>query len=200
MSKEPSCEKSGGLGKTPWEKAKISTTTPTVASNTDSTKNAEATVGYEEPGIELRVRNSLMMSPPRAGTTLLKPTAAQYAPQMRRHWKLTAGYAARRLLKNARERSVRLRLKKARPNTSAPQWTAARSEKNWLAASRKTLTVWPIEVEARGGDTPQAYGPRRVPRLKSRPRPRPPRSGPRTRRGPAPPRPRQTPRRPPTPR
>ena len=27
-----------------------------------------------------------MTSPPRAGTTLLKPYAAMYAPQMRRHW------------------------------------------------------------------------------------------------------------------
>jgi hypothetical protein len=45
MSKEFSFEKSGGLGKTPWLNAKISTSTPTVASNTDSTKKAAATVG-----------------------------------------------------------------------------------------------------------------------------------------------------------
>ena len=32
-----------------------------------------------------------MMSPPRAGTTLLKPTAAKYAPQIRRHLITEAG-------------------------------------------------------------------------------------------------------------
>ena len=77
MSNEFSLEKSGGLGNTPCVNAKISTNTPTLASNTDSTKNAAATVGYEDPGIEERVRNSLITSPPRAGTTLLKPTAAK---------------------------------------------------------------------------------------------------------------------------
>ena len=43
----------------------------------NATKNADATVGYRDPGMDERVRNSLMMSPPRAGTTLLKPTAAK---------------------------------------------------------------------------------------------------------------------------
>ena len=77
MSKELSFEKLGGLGKTPWVKAKTSTSTPTVASKMDSTKKAAATVGYRDPGIEERVRKRLMTSPPRAGTTLLKPTAAK---------------------------------------------------------------------------------------------------------------------------
>ena len=45
MSNELSFEKSGGLGKTPWVKAKISTSTPTAASKIDSTKKAAATVG-----------------------------------------------------------------------------------------------------------------------------------------------------------
>ena len=30
-----------------------------------------------------------------------------YAPQIRRHWNVSAGYAARSTLKNPRERSVR---------------------------------------------------------------------------------------------
>src|SRR3981189_3575239 len=99
MSNELSFAKSGGFGNTPCVNAKINTSTPTAASNIDSTKNAAATVGYRDPGIEERVRNSLMMSPPRAGTTLLKPTAAKYAPHTRRHWNLTAGTAPRRMLK-----------------------------------------------------------------------------------------------------
>ena len=37
MSKALSLAKSGGLGNTPWVKAKISTKTPIAASNTDST-------------------------------------------------------------------------------------------------------------------------------------------------------------------
>src|ERR1035437_2017651 len=45
MSKELSFEKSGGLGKTPWVNAKMSTSTPTVASKMDSTMKAAATVG-----------------------------------------------------------------------------------------------------------------------------------------------------------
>jgi hypothetical protein len=45
MSKELSFEKSGGFGNTPCVKAKISTSRPTQMSNTDSTKNAAATVG-----------------------------------------------------------------------------------------------------------------------------------------------------------
>ena len=45
MSNEFSLEKSGGLGKTPWVKAKINTTMPTQASKIDSTKKAAATVG-----------------------------------------------------------------------------------------------------------------------------------------------------------
>ncbi len=45
MSNELSFEKSGGFGNTPWVKAKISTTMPTVASKIDSTKKAAATVG-----------------------------------------------------------------------------------------------------------------------------------------------------------
>jgi len=45
MSKELSLEKSGGLGKTPWVKAKISTQTPTQTSKMASTKKAAATVG-----------------------------------------------------------------------------------------------------------------------------------------------------------
>jgi hypothetical protein len=45
MSKELSFEKLGGLGNTPWVKAKMSTSTPAEASKIDSTKNADATVG-----------------------------------------------------------------------------------------------------------------------------------------------------------
>ena len=45
MSNESSFEKSGGFGNTPCVNAKISTNTPTVTSNTASTKNAAATVG-----------------------------------------------------------------------------------------------------------------------------------------------------------
>src|SRR5256886_3353702 len=97
MSKELSFANSGGFGNTPCVNAKISTSTPTHASKIDSTKKAAPTVGYVAAGIEERVRKSLMMSPPRAGTTLLKPTAAKYAPHTRRHWNLTPGYAARRL-------------------------------------------------------------------------------------------------------
>ena len=37
--------KSGGLGKTPCVKAKISTMTPSTTSKSDSMKNAAATVG-----------------------------------------------------------------------------------------------------------------------------------------------------------
>ena len=65
--------KSGGLGNTPCVKAKMRMKTPIVASNTASTKNAAATAGYVEFGIDVFVRKSLMTSPPRAGTTLLKP-------------------------------------------------------------------------------------------------------------------------------
>src|ERR1700684_2382247 len=99
-----------------------------------------------------------MTSPPRAGPTLLKPTAAKYAPHTRRHWKATAGYAARRLWKKPRERSVRLSPKNTRPRSSAPQCTAARSEKNFPAASRNELMLWPIEVDSTGAVIRQAYG------------------------------------------
>ena len=42
---------------------------------------------------------------------------------------------------------------------SAPQWTAARSEKNWPAASTNESKLLVIEVDAMGTD--QAYGPPR---------------------------------------
>ena len=65
--------KSGGLGNTPWVKAKLRMKTPITASKTSSTKNAAPIAEYVEPGIEFLTRKSLMTSPPRAGTTLLKP-------------------------------------------------------------------------------------------------------------------------------
>ena len=65
--------KSGGLGKTPWVKAKARMNVPMTASKTSSTKNAAPTAEYVEPGIEFLTRNSLMTSPPRAGMTLLNP-------------------------------------------------------------------------------------------------------------------------------
>jgi hypothetical protein len=70
---------------------------------------------------------------------------------MRRQRKRTAGYAARRLLKNARERNVRFKPKKASPSSSNPQCTAARSEKNCPTASKNELRLWPIEVDASAG-------------------------------------------------
>src|SRR5437588_710602 len=48
--------------------------------------------------------------------------------------------------------------KKASASASAPQWTAARSEKNLPTASKKTLRLWPIEVEASAADTPSSVG------------------------------------------
>ena len=41
---------------------------------------------------------------------------------------------------------MRLRPKKVRPSNSAPQCTAARSEKNWLAASTNELRLCVIDV------------------------------------------------------
>jgi hypothetical protein len=69
-------EKSGGLGNTPCVKAKARMKIAMKRSNTASTKNAAATAGYVEFGTEDLTRKSLMTSPPRAGTTLLKPYAA----------------------------------------------------------------------------------------------------------------------------
>ena len=78
MSNEFSLAKSGGLGNTPWVNAKISTTTPTVTIEDRLHEERRAPPSdSSHPGIEERARNSLMRSPPRAGTTLLKPTAAK---------------------------------------------------------------------------------------------------------------------------
>ena len=66
-------EKSGGLGNTPCVNANVRMKTPITRSKTASTKNAAPTAGYVEFGTEVLTRNSLMTSPPRAGTTLLNP-------------------------------------------------------------------------------------------------------------------------------
>ena len=71
-----SLAKSGGLGKTPWVKANSRTKTPITVSKIDSTEKHAATAGKLDRRIELLQRNSLITSPPRAGTRLLKPTAA----------------------------------------------------------------------------------------------------------------------------
>src|SRR3954467_5836962 len=71
-SKACSFEKSGGLGKTPWVNAKSRMNAPIDASKPNSTKNAAAIAEYVELGIDVLTRKSLMTSPPRAGTTLLK--------------------------------------------------------------------------------------------------------------------------------
>ena len=54
-------------------KAKARIQTAMTPSNTASTKMDEVTAGYVEPGTVDRTRNTFMTSPPRAGTTLLKP-------------------------------------------------------------------------------------------------------------------------------
>src|SRR3954447_10577317 len=72
-SKAGSFEKSGGLGKTPCENAKASTGTAIVRSKMNSTEKAAAIAGYEDPGTAVLVRKSRITSPPRAGTTELKP-------------------------------------------------------------------------------------------------------------------------------
>src|SRR5665213_2099767 len=68
------------------------------------------------------------------------------------------------LLKIARERSVRLSTKNSAPSVSAPQWTAARSLKNWPTALKKSLTLFENDVEASTSATSrQAYALRRRP-------------------------------------
>src|ERR1700692_4315144 len=52
------------------------------------------------------------------------------------------------LWKIARERSVRFSAKNATPTISAPQWTAARSEKNLPTASKKASMPAPSDAEA----------------------------------------------------
>src|SRR5450755_65586 len=52
------------------------------------------------------------------------------------------------LWKIARERSVRLSAKNATPTISAPQWTAARSEKNLPTASKKASMPAESDAEA----------------------------------------------------
>src|SRR3712207_3700177 len=70
-------EKSGGLGNAPCENAKLRMNTAIVASKTFSTSIAEPTAGYVECGTDDFVKNSLMRSPPRAGTTPLKPRSEE---------------------------------------------------------------------------------------------------------------------------
>ena len=53
--------------------ANVRMNTAIVASKTFSTSIADPTAGYVEFGTEVFVRKSLMRSPPRAGTTPLKP-------------------------------------------------------------------------------------------------------------------------------
>src|SRR5262249_36602930 len=65
--------KSGGLGNTPWGNANSSTGIPIERAENASTKNDAPIAEYVEFGTDVRTRKSLMMSPPRAGTTLLKP-------------------------------------------------------------------------------------------------------------------------------
>ncbi len=68
-----SLEKSGGFGNAPCVKAKVRIGIAMQRSKISSTAKLEATAGKLDPGTEERVRNSRMTSPPRAGTTLLKP-------------------------------------------------------------------------------------------------------------------------------
>src|SRR5689334_5556673 len=96
-----------------------------------------------------------MMSPPRAGMTLLKPYAAMYAPQIRRHWIVWSGYAARSTLKYARERIVRYRPKNASPTTSGTRWISARRPKKSPTALKKFERSSPIAAVG----TALGYGP-----------------------------------------
>ena len=70
MSNAGSCEKFGGFGKTPWVKAKATTSTPMNQSKITPVEYAAASVGYDDGGIEIRVRNSCGMFPPLKGDTL----------------------------------------------------------------------------------------------------------------------------------
>src|SRR3954447_3776879 len=101
------------------------------------------------------MRNSLMTSPPRAGMTLLKPYAAMYAPQTRRHWIGWSGYAARRTLKYARERIVRYSPKNVSPMSSETGRISARRPKKSPTAPKKFAMSSPIA--AMGTDL--GYGP-----------------------------------------
>src|SRR3954467_9704289 len=101
------------------------------------------------------MRNSLMTSPPRAGMTLLKPYAAMYAPQTRRHWIGWSGYAARRTLKYARERIVRDSPKNVSPMSSETRRIFARGRKKSPTAPKKFAMSSPIA--AMGTDL--MYGP-----------------------------------------
>src|SRR4051794_14917600 len=101
------------------------------------------------------MRNSLMTSPPRAGMTLLKPYAAMYAPQTRRHWIVWSGYAARRTLKYARERIVRYSPKNVSPITREIGRISARRPKKSPTAPKKFEMSSPMAAAV----TALAYGP-----------------------------------------
>src|SRR3954447_15425369 len=120
-----------------------------------STKNDAPTAEYDARSIEFFTRNSLMMSPPRAGMTLLKPYAAMYAPQTRRHWIGWAGYAARRTLKYARERIVRYSPKNVSPTRSEIGRISARRPKKSPTAPKKFERSSPIAAVG----TDLGYGP-----------------------------------------
>src|SRR4051812_33171917 len=96
-----------------------------------------------------------MTSPPRAGMTLLKPYAAMYAPQTRRHWIVWSGYAARRTLKYARERIVRYRPKNVSPITSEIGRISARRPKKSPTAPKKFEMSSPTAATG----TALGYGP-----------------------------------------
>src|SRR3954464_10706916 len=85
-----------------------------------------------------------MTSPPRAGMTLLKPYAAMYAPQTRRHWIVWSGEAARRTLKYARERIVRYSPKNVSPISSGIGRISARRPKKSPTAPKKFERSSPI--------------------------------------------------------
>src|SRR3954447_5540261 len=120
-----------------------------------STKNDAPTAEYDARSIEFFTRNSLMMSPPRAGMTLLKPYAAMYAPQTRRHWIGWSGYAARRTLKYARERIVRYSPKNVSPMRSEIGRISARRPKKSPTAPKKFEMSSPIAAVG----TALGYGP-----------------------------------------
>src|SRR3954468_16098061 len=96
-----------------------------------------------------------MTSPPRAGMTLLKPYAAMYAPQTRRHWIGWSGDAARRTVKYARERIVRYSPKNVSPTRSEIGRISARRPKKSPTAPKKFERSSPIAAAG----TALAYGP-----------------------------------------
>ena len=87
-----SFEKSGGLGNTPWVNAKVRMKTPIDASKTELDEERRADRrSSSSSGSTSCVRKSLMTSPPRAGTTLLKPYAGDVGAPDAPNWMRSAG-------------------------------------------------------------------------------------------------------------